>query len=72
MAENKDDFEPLEPSLAAQIVSLLEDAGVVRIANGGWTFEQAMLGPSFILPDEVIWAFVFFSIIYSAMVMHWI
>ena len=67
-----DDFQPLKPSLVVHIVSLLEDAGLVKIANAGWTFEQAMLGPSFILPDEVIWAIVFASIAYSAIVMHWI
>jgi len=55
-----------------QIVSLLEDAGLVNIANGGWTFEQAMFGISFILPDNVIWAIVFASIAYSAMILHWI
>ncbi|HIH20484.1 TPA: hypothetical protein HA244_04415 [Candidatus Micrarchaeota archaeon] len=72
MSDGHDDFDSLEPSIPVQIVSLLEDAGLVRIANGGWTYEQAMLGASFILPDEIIWAFVFFSIAYSAMIMHWI
>ncbi|HIH20297.1 hypothetical protein J4220_00415 [Candidatus Micrarchaeota archaeon] len=65
-------FEPQEPGIAMQIVSLLEDAGLVNIANGGWTFEQAMFGISFILPDNVIWAIVFASIAYSAMILHWI
>lgn len=67
-----DDFEELKPSLPAQFVSLLEDAGLVKIVNGGWTFEQAMLGPSFIIPDELLWAIVLASIAYSAWVMHWI
>ena len=67
-----DDFEPLKPSIPMQLVSLMEDAGLVNIANGGWTFDQAMFGPSFILPDGVIWALVFASIGYSAMVMGWI
>lgn len=66
------DHKALEPSIAMQIMSILEDAGVVRIANGGWTFEQAMNGLSFIVPDEMVWAFVFFSIAYSAMIMGWI
>ena len=67
-----DDFEPLKPSIPVQLVSLMEDAGIVRIADAGWTFEQAMFGPSFILPDEVIWAIVFASIAYSALLLHWI
>lgn len=67
-----EEFKPHEPGFAMQVTSLLEDAGLVKIANGGWTFEQAMFGPSFILPDEVIWAIVLASIAYSAMVLNWI
>lgn len=71
MAEN-DNFKPLQPGIAMQITSLLEDAGLVRIANGGWTFEQAMNQTAFILPDEVIWMIVFASLGISAHAWGWI
>lgn len=64
--------KPLEPSIPMQIVSVMEDAGLVNIANAGWTFEEAMYGPSFLVPDPVLWMIVFGSIAYSAMLMHWI
>lgn len=74
MAEEpqKDDFKPLQPSIPFQIVSLLEDAGLVNIANAGWTFEEAMYGPSFIIPDNVLWVVVFACVGYAAVLMHWI
>lgn len=50
---------------AFQLMSLLEDAGLVKLYNRGSTFEDAMKRLSFIAPDNVVHAIALASGAYA-------
>ncbi|NUN11415.1 hypothetical protein HUU53_02110 [Candidatus Micrarchaeota archaeon] len=53
------------PSIQFQIMSLAEDAGLVKYYNRGSSFEDAMSRLAFILPDEVVHAIALASGVYA-------
>ncbi|OIO26853.1 hypothetical protein AUJ15_00445 [Candidatus Micrarchaeota archaeon CG1_02_55_41] len=54
-----------DPGWETQFVSLLEDFGVVNIKDKKITFDTAMFGYGFFLPDAVINALAVFSALYG-------
>lgn len=58
-----------EPSLTFQFLSILEDWGLVNLYFKRVPFEKAMFEVGFIVPDNVIYLAVAFSLVYSAFLM---
>ena len=61
----------LHPDVFTTVGSILEDLGFAKIAQSEEShvpFDTAMNGTtlSFLVPDWVIWAFIAFSLVYSA------
>lgn len=54
---------------SAQFMAMLEEIGVIHIQDRPIAFDDAMMKTAFILPDWVIYAIVFASLLYSAIVM---
>ncbi|MFH1779658.1 MAG: hypothetical protein ABH803_00740 [Candidatus Micrarchaeota archaeon] len=61
-----------DSGLVIQVMSLLEDAGLVKIFNRGSTFEDGMNKLSFILPDNVVHAIALGSGAYALITLGWI
>ena len=55
------------PSIPLQLMMLLEDAGIVNIANRNSTFEEGMYGASLpFIPDRVTDLIIIASLAYCA------
>ena len=58
-----------EPSLIMQGLSILEDWGLISLYYNRVPFGKAMFEVGFIVPDNVIYLAVAFSLVYSAFLM---